>query len=197
MYRPYPGTESSGYGPQGERLVSGIVPLSADRKKVLLVQSKTKKGWVFPKGGWETDEPTSEEAAKREAWEEAGIEVDIIRSLGVIVDKEGKPSKHAQGNGGDSKQPPLPSSETDGLSSGGPSATDLTKSAELEICSKTFHQPKSSFEFFEAFVNKELDEYPEMRPRRWCTYDETLELLRKRPELIEALNRCSVERSEV
>lgn len=37
----------------------------------------------MPKGGWETDE-TCEEAASREAWEEAGITVQIDYNLGEI-----------------------------------------------------------------------------------------------------------------
>lgn len=77
----------AGYGAQGERLVAGVVPLSSDKKKVLLIQSTRRGGWVLPKGGWETDEGTAEEAACREAWEEAGIECKIQRDLGKIPDK--------------------------------------------------------------------------------------------------------------
>lgn len=79
----------SGYGAQGERLVAGVVPLSTDKKKVLLIQSTRRKGWVLPKGGWETDEGTAEEAACREAWEEAGVVCKIQRDLGEIPDKRG------------------------------------------------------------------------------------------------------------
>ncbi len=77
----------TGYGAQGERLVAGVVPLSTDKKKVLLIQSTRRKGWVLPKGGWETDEKTPEEAACREAWEEAGVICKIKRDLGKIPDK--------------------------------------------------------------------------------------------------------------
>lgn len=41
---------------------------------------------MLPKGGWETDEITAEDAAKREAWEEAGVIVSIDRDLGYIYD---------------------------------------------------------------------------------------------------------------
>lgn len=75
------------YGPGGERLVAGVVPLSPDRTHVLLIQSSARKGWVLPKGGWETDEATREEAACREAWEEAGIESEITKDLGEIEEK--------------------------------------------------------------------------------------------------------------
>ena len=76
----------AGYGPQGERLVAGVVALSADKAKVLLIQSTRRGGWVLPKGGWETDEGTQQEAAKREAWEEAGIVCTVRRDLGKITE---------------------------------------------------------------------------------------------------------------
>ena len=54
---------------------------------MLLIQSTRRGGWVLPKGGWETDEGTAEEAACREAWEEAGIECKIQKDLGKIPDR--------------------------------------------------------------------------------------------------------------
>lgn len=75
------------YGPNGERLVAGVVPLSSDRTQVLLIQSSGRKGWVLPKGGWETDEKTQQEAACREAWEEAGIECKVEKDLGTIDER--------------------------------------------------------------------------------------------------------------
>ena len=66
--------------------MAGVVPLSADRFYVLLIQSTRRKGWVLPKGGWETDE-SCEEAAAREAWEEAGISIQIDYDLGEIDEK--------------------------------------------------------------------------------------------------------------
>ena len=53
----------------------------------MLIQSSARKGWVLPKGGWETDERTQEEAACREAWEEAGIECKIEKDLGSVEEK--------------------------------------------------------------------------------------------------------------
>lgn len=76
----------SGYGSDGERLVAGVVPLSQDKTKVLLIQSSSRKGWVLPKGGWELDEATAAQAAQREAWEEAGITCDVEQDLGMITD---------------------------------------------------------------------------------------------------------------
>ena len=69
--------------------MAGVVPLSLDGKKVLLIQSTRRNGWVIPKGGWETDEQTAEDAACREAWEEAGIVCKIKKNLGQIPDKRG------------------------------------------------------------------------------------------------------------
>ena len=68
----------------GERLVAGVVALSSDKTKVLVIQSTRRGGWVLPKGGWETDEGTAQEAACREAWEEAGIVCTVQRDLGKI-----------------------------------------------------------------------------------------------------------------
>jgi diphosphoinositol-polyphosphate diphosphatase len=63
-----------------------VVPLTADRNYVLLIQSTRRKGWVLPKGGWESDE-TCEEAAQREAWEEGGISIQIDYTLPSIEEK--------------------------------------------------------------------------------------------------------------
>jgi len=79
------GRDNQRYGSQGERLVAGVVPLSADKTKVLLIQSVRRGGWVLPKGGWELDE-TAPAAACREAWEEAGIICKIEKELGKIPD---------------------------------------------------------------------------------------------------------------
>jgi len=75
------------YGTDGSRLVAGVVAISMDRKKVLVVESTRRDNhWVLPKGGYETDEATPEDAASREAWEEAGITGRITRDLGQIQD---------------------------------------------------------------------------------------------------------------
>lgn len=63
------------------------MPLSNDKYYVLLIQSTRRGGWVLPKGGWELDEATVQEAAKREAWEEAGVIVRINRDLGMVPEK--------------------------------------------------------------------------------------------------------------
>ncbi|DAA78712.1 TPA_exp: hypothetical protein A8136_2497 [Trichophyton benhamiae CBS 112371] len=75
-----------GYSPAGERLVAGVVPLSPDKSKVLLIQSARPGAWVLPKGGWELDEPSAQVAAVREAWEEAGVVCTVTSDLGKIPD---------------------------------------------------------------------------------------------------------------
>jgi diphosphoinositol-polyphosphate diphosphatase len=91
-----------GYGSSGERLVAGVVCLSADKRQVLLVQSSQRTNWVLPKGGWEIDEPTAQDGALREAWEEAGVTGRDIRPLAEIADLDGsksgskKPDKRKQ-----------------------------------------------------------------------------------------------------
>lgn len=82
-----------GYNSKGERLVAGVVPLTEDKLYVLLIQSTHRKGWVLPKGGWESDEECVD-AAIREAWEEAGIEVQIDYDLGDIA--ESRPPKSSK-----------------------------------------------------------------------------------------------------
>ncbi|CAM9727892.1 unnamed protein product [Choristocarpus tenellus] len=62
------------------RLVAGCLPVLPDGK-VVLVCNKRRDGWILPKGGWESDE-TAEQAAAREAYEEAGVRGAVGRSLG-------------------------------------------------------------------------------------------------------------------
>jgi diphosphoinositol-polyphosphate diphosphatase len=143
-----------GYGANGERLVAGVVPLSADKFYVLLIQSTRRGGWVLPKGGWETDEATAQEAACREAWEEAGIICKISYDLGTIPDAR-KPEQ-------------------------------LTSQA-----------PKAAYHFFEALVEKQETQWPEMnkRSRQWFTFSQAQQALADRPELLDALNRCTMQRT--
>lgn len=88
----------------GYRLVAGCVPFrfksdstcnGNGRKviEVLMVTTQGGPGLLFPKGGWETDE-TVEEAACREAFEEAGVRGQLKGCLGSWDFK----SKRQQGN---------------------------------------------------------------------------------------------------
>ncbi|XP_068309019.1 nudix hydrolase 16, mitochondrial-like [Pyrus communis] len=77
----------------GHRLVAGCIPFKyrntgensdgAYEKvvEVLMISTTSGPGLVFPKGGWENDE-TVQEAAIREAVEEAGVQGDIMDCLG-------------------------------------------------------------------------------------------------------------------
>ncbi|EEH42164.1 polyphosphatase DDP1 [Paracoccidioides brasiliensis Pb18] len=80
------GRTNQRYSPNGERLVAGVVPMSPDKSRVLLIQSARHGGWVLPKGGWELDEVSAQQAACREAWEEAGVVCAVLRDLGKIAD---------------------------------------------------------------------------------------------------------------
>lgn len=50
-----------------------------------MIESSRRNGWVLPKGGWELDEDC-EQAAVREAWEEAGICCKVDYDLGKITE---------------------------------------------------------------------------------------------------------------
>ncbi|KAG2372511.1 nudix hydrolase 16, mitochondrial-like isoform X2 [Vigna umbellata] len=77
----------------GYRLIAGCVPFryrdgndgcgdsSEKTVEVLMINSTSGPGLLFPKGGWENDE-TVEEAAVREAIEEAGVRGDLMDFLG-------------------------------------------------------------------------------------------------------------------
>lgn len=75
----------------GYRLVAGCIPFKYDEEehdaagnkilKVLMINSQSGPKLLFPKGGWENDE-TDEEAAVREAMEEAGVKGELKEFLG-------------------------------------------------------------------------------------------------------------------
>ncbi|XP_010693344.2 nudix hydrolase 16, mitochondrial isoform X1 [Beta vulgaris subsp. vulgaris] len=77
----------------GCRLVAGCIPFRyrngedssnddpESNIEVLMINSQSGPGLLFPKGGWENDE-TVEEAAAREAVEEAGVRGDLMDLLG-------------------------------------------------------------------------------------------------------------------
>ncbi|KAI8853071.1 NUDIX hydrolase domain-like protein [Chytridium lagenaria] len=63
------------------REVAGVVPILSDGRLVLVASRKHQDYWILPKGGVEGNE-TLEQAAVREAWEEAGIK-GTINGAGV------------------------------------------------------------------------------------------------------------------
>lgn len=119
-----------------------------------MISSTRRNAWVLPKGGWEVDEATEQDAACREAWEEAGILVKIQLDLGTIE--------------------------------------ETRKGDQL-----TVEAPKATYRFFEATVEKLEEEWPEKakRSRKWMTYTQAAQCLQERHELLEALNRSTMERS--
>ncbi|ODQ82598.1 hypothetical protein BABINDRAFT_73901 [Babjeviella inositovora NRRL Y-12698] len=58
--------------------------------------------------------------------------------------------------------------------------------------------PRTEFHFYEMQVEELAKEWPESnkRERRWCTYTEAKQELEKakRPELVDALNSCSIDK---
>lgn len=138
----------------------------------MLIQSTRRKGWVLPKGGWETDEEC-QEAAAREAWEEAGIVVQIDYDLGDI--RETNPRKRQQQQ----------QQQQQNSSSSSSSPTKDTKDKE-----------RSLYRFYEVTVTSEEPDWPERekRERKWFTFAEAQELLKDRPELLTALERSTMKR---
>ncbi|PKI50847.1 hypothetical protein CRG98_028754 [Punica granatum] len=70
----------------GFRLVAGCIPFKyrgpgEEVVEVLMINSTSGPGLLFPKGGWEDDE-TDKEAALREAYEEAGVRGDLVDLIG-------------------------------------------------------------------------------------------------------------------
>ncbi|KAL2160006.1 hypothetical protein VTH06DRAFT_1661 [Thermothelomyces fergusii] len=166
------GRSNQRYNSKGERLVAGVVPLTEDKSYVMLVQSTRRKGWVLPKGGWETDEECHE-AAAREAWEEAGIFVQIDYDLGDI--HETSPRKKASSS----------SSSSSSSKGSGKDGKDSPK-----------EKPRSLYRFYEVTVTSEEADWPERekRERRWFTFAEAKDMLKDRPELQTALERSTMKR---
>jgi len=56
--------------------------------------------------------------------------------------------------------------------------------------------PKSLYQFYEVTVTREEAEWPEKhkRNRQWATYAEAKSALKDRPELLQALERCTIQR---
>ncbi|CAD5165900.1 nudix hydrolase 17, mitochondrial-like [Musa acuminata AAA Group] len=83
------GRQLQRYSKAGSRIVVGCIPYKFNRgyddvgtsMEVLVVSSPKGNGLLFPKGGWETDE-TIEQAALREALEEAGVQGNVEGKLG-------------------------------------------------------------------------------------------------------------------
>ncbi len=56
---------------------------SDDRKSVLMVKEKSDEKWSLP-GGWAEMSLNPSDSAKKEVWEEAGCDCEILRLVGVL-----------------------------------------------------------------------------------------------------------------
>ncbi|KAF8903632.1 NUDIX hydrolase domain-like protein [Mucidula mucida] len=67
------------------RIVCCAIPIARAAGKVLVVTSRKRPdSWVLPKGGWESSDVKLEDAASREALEEAGVRGTITRFVITI-----------------------------------------------------------------------------------------------------------------
>ncbi|KAK7463402.1 hypothetical protein VKT23_006756 [Stygiomarasmius scandens] len=67
------------------RIVCCAIPIARAAGKVLVVTSRKRPDkWVLPKGGWESSDVKLENAAMREALEEAGVRGTITRFVITI-----------------------------------------------------------------------------------------------------------------
>lgn len=183
---PFP--ETIGYAADGSRLVAGVVAVSSDKRKVLVVESTNRSNhWVLPKGGYETDEATPEDAAARKP---ANLlpHYHLPHSTLAII---------------------LSSQHTTNLSTGeaweeagilGKVVRSLgeIRDSRSPVTINPAKAPRALYFFFEFHVEKEESQWPEMhkRRRKWLTYEEAKRCfsIMNRPELLEALNRSSVVR---
>ena len=140
------------------RLVAGSVPFRGGRggKEVeflLLSSAKHEGTWIFPKGGWETDESCAE-AAERETFEEAGVVGDIEERKGK-QEEAGEDQKEEGGGGG-----------------GGGGGDALTPTP---IYVEAYKEGTRKLHMFLLRVELELEEFPEKhRKRRWVSPAEAM-----------------------
>ncbi|XP_042440309.1 nudix hydrolase 17, mitochondrial-like [Zingiber officinale] len=101
------GRQLQRYSKSGRRLVVGCIPYKFDlgdhndddepSVQVLIITSSkgNNNEFMFPKGGWETDE-TIKQAVSREAMEEAGVQGTIQGRIGTWVYKSRTHEAHYQ-----------------------------------------------------------------------------------------------------
>ncbi|XP_006647851.1 nudix hydrolase 21, chloroplastic [Oryza brachyantha] len=92
------GRELQRYTSSGGRIVVGCIPyrVRGGEMEVLVITSQKGHGMMFPKGGWELDE-SMDEAARREALEEAGVRGETEPSLGCWYYKSRRYDKTYEG----------------------------------------------------------------------------------------------------
>lgn len=156
----------SGHGPEGELVKLGIVALSLDKTKALIMQS-FRDGWTLPNGTWKADEATAEEAACRHAWEKTGLVCTVSAEIGLVEEVTVE-----EDSAFDRDQP-----ESSGASKASSKATYLF--FEVSVDREEIDWPES-----------------DRRMRNWVTFSKAEFLLHDRPALIEAIRRSSIEREE-
>jgi 8-oxo-dGTP diphosphatase len=78
---------------QPKLTVDLIIELGASRKVVLIRRKNPPHGWALP-GGFVDEGETVEEAAKREAFEETSLHVELARQFHVYSDPKRDPRGH-------------------------------------------------------------------------------------------------------
>ncbi len=63
------------------RILCRVVTYTTATRSILLVRNRGQKWWCAPGGGWNYSQETLLECAKREAFEETGIRVSILKFL--------------------------------------------------------------------------------------------------------------------
>lgn len=74
------------------RVLCRVVTFDPITRSILLVRNRGQKWWYAPGGGWNHAQETILDCAKREAFEESGIRVNIIKLLyaqTLCITKEG------------------------------------------------------------------------------------------------------------
>lgn len=155
------------YTPEGARVVAGAVVVNYETRQILLICSSTNPNkFIIPKGGVELDEQSDYRiAAVRETWEEAGVYATSIDKLG-------------------------------------PELGERPIVNMLPMFMRPKHPypncPKNEFHFYELDIKhaKLENDWPEAkwRTRIWVSPEEAIEKLKScnRPELVEAVQRCSL-----
>lgn len=67
----------------GLRVLCRVVTYDSITYSILLVRNRGQKWWCAPGGGWDYTQETIFECAKREALEESGVQVNILKLLYV------------------------------------------------------------------------------------------------------------------